>query len=92
MDKEGFKCIEEGGVRKIGKGLKLLMKWSFDDDGLYKLISSTLISSVCEATPSTKHVDDDVSIDGISAIPISPKKSMDFLDLWTWLVINHTLL
>ena len=50
FDKEGFVCIGEDGVIKVGKGYKLFLKVSVDDDGLYKLIGSILISSVCDAT------------------------------------------
>ena len=81
LDKEGFRCISEGGVIKVGKGPKLSMKGSVDDDGLYKILSSTLISSVCDATTSTKHGNDDTSFDDMNVISISPKKSMGCMDL-----------
>ena len=58
LDKEGFRCIGEGGVLMVGKGPKLFIKGSIDD-GLYKLVSSTLISSTCVSTTSTKYDDNE---------------------------------
>ena len=43
LDKERFVCIGEGGVMKVEKDHKLFLKGSIDDDGLYKLLSSTLV-------------------------------------------------
>ena len=37
-DKESFRCISEAGVMKVGRGPKLFMKESIDDDVLYKLV------------------------------------------------------
>ncbi|CAO2838300.1 unnamed protein product [Amaranthus hypochondriacus] len=81
LDKESCMCIREAGVMKAGKGPKLFMKESIDDDHLYKLVGSTLINLVCDATTSTKHVDDDTSLDDMNMIPISPNKSIDCMDL-----------
>ena len=81
LNKEGFVCIGEGGVMKVGKGHKLFLKELIDDDGLYKLLGSTLVSSVCDTTTSTKHGDDDTSLHDKNVIPISSNKSMGCVDL-----------
>ena len=39
----------------VGKGPMFFMYGLVDNDGLYKLLGSTLISSVCDATTSTNH-------------------------------------
>ena len=58
------------------------MKWSIDDDGLYKLLGTTLVSSVYDATTSTKlNDDDDTSHDDKNVISISSNKSMGCMDL-----------
>lgn len=54
-DKEGFRCIGKGGVLKLFKGPKIFLKGYIDNDGLYTPLGSTLISSICESTTSTKH-------------------------------------
>ena len=69
-------CIGEIGVMKVGKGHKLFLKGIIDDDGFYKLLGSTLVSSVCEATISTKNGDVDTSFDDLNVIPISSNNSM----------------
>ena len=53
-------CSNEGGsgVLKVGKGPKLFLKVSINE-GLFKLVGSTLISSACVFTNSIKHHDDD---------------------------------
>ena len=76
LDKKDIRCIGEGGVMKVSKAPKLLMKGSIDNDGLYKLLGSTLISSVCDATTSTKHGKDDTSFDDLNVTSISPNKFM----------------
>ena len=43
FDKEDFVCIDEDVVMKAEKDHKLFLKGSIDDDGLYKLLSSTLV-------------------------------------------------
>ena len=48
---------------KLSKVLKLFMKGSINDDDLYKLLGSTLINLVYDATTLTKHGDDDTSFD-----------------------------
>ena len=57
------------------------MKGLIDDDDLYKLLGSTLVSSVCKATTSTKHGDVDTSFDDLNVIPISTTKSMGCMNL-----------
>ena len=84
LDKEGFKCIGESIVLKVDKGLNLFLKGSIDD-GLYKLVDSTLISSACVSTTSTKHENDDVDTslsNEISGIILTyPNESMGYMDL-----------
>ena len=63
------------------QGPKLFMKGSIDDDGLYNLLGSTLISSICDTTTSTKHGNDDTSLYDKNVIPISSNKSMGCVDL-----------
>ena len=86
LDKEGFRCIGEGGVLKVGKGPNLFYKGLRSiNDGLYMLMGSTLISSACVSTTSTKHddEDDDTSLSNESSriIPIYPNKFMGCVDL-----------
>ena len=81
FDKEGFVCIVEGGVMKVGKGHNLFFKGLIDDNGLYKLLGSTLVSLVCDATTLTKHSDVDASHDDKNVIPIASNKSMGCMDL-----------
>ena len=67
---------------KVQKDPKLFIKGCIiDDDGLFKLVDSTLIRSVCDATITTKHGHDDTSLDNVNVILISPNKSMGCLDL-----------
>ena len=86
MDKEGFKCIGEGGLLKVGKGPNLFLKGSIDDD-LYKLVVSTLISLACLSTTLTKHDDDEddednsISNETSRIIPTYPNESMRYMDL-----------
>ena len=82
FDKEGFRCIGEGGVLKVGKGFKLFLKGSIDES-LYKLVGSTLISSASVCTTSTKHEDNDTSLSNETSriIQIYPNKSMRYMDL-----------
>ena len=81
LDKQGFRCIGEGGILKVGKGPNLFLKGSIDD-GLYKLVGSTLISSACMSTTSSKHDDDDTSLSNETSriIPAYPNKSWG---VWT---------
>ena len=81
LNKEGFMCIGEGGVIKVGKGPKVIMKGFIDDDGLYKLLGLTSICLVCDATTSTKHGVENTSLDDKNIIPISSNKSMGSMDL-----------
>ena len=46
FDKEDFVCIDEDVVMKAEKDHKLFLKGSIDDDGLYKLLGSTLVRFV----------------------------------------------
>jgi Pol polyprotein len=85
LDKEGFRCMGEGGVLKVGKGPNLIMKGSIKDD-LYMLVGSTLISSACVSTTSTKHENesDDVTSlnnENSTIIPTYPNESMGYMDL-----------
>ena len=83
MDKEGFRCTDEGGVLKVGKGPKFFLNGSIDD-GLYKLVGSIIISSGCVSTTSTKHDDDDdtsFSNEASKIIPIYPIMSMGCIEL-----------
>ena len=41
---------------------RMFLKGSFDNDGLYKLLGSTSISSVCESITLDKHVDVNTSL------------------------------
>ena len=84
-DKEGFRCIGEVGVLKVGKGPNLFLKGSIDD-GSYKLVGSTLISSAYVSTTSTKHdneEDDDTSLSNETSriILTCPNESMECMDL-----------
>ena len=84
-------CIGEGEVIKVGKESKVFIKRSIDDDGFYKLLGWTLISSVCDATTLTKHGVDNTSLDDKNVIPISCNKSMGCMDLvgvWSYSVIS----
>ena len=58
------------------------MKVGKVDDGLYKRHGSTLMSSVCDATTSTKHGYDDTSLNDMNVIPIYPNKSIRCMDLF----------
>ncbi len=60
------------------------MKGSLND-GLYMLVGSTLTSSACVSTTSTKHENDDhvtsLNNEGSRIIPTYPNESMGYVDL-----------
>ena len=82
LDKEGFKCIGEGGVLKVGKGPNLFLKGSIND-GVYMLLGSTLISLACVSTTLTEHENEiDTSFnDSLRIIPTYSNESIRCMDL-----------